>query len=138
MRVLVVEDNVLVALMIRNQLEQAGHAVVGTCASASDAWKTAAGAAPDCALVDIDLADGRTGCDLAARLTHELGIAVVFSTGQLDLALDCQDDAIGALVKPINPYTLVPVMAALERHRQGDEPDWPRDLTLFRRAQASG
>ena len=54
----VVEDVALIAMGVETILRDAGYAVLGPCASASDALAVLAAEMPDAALLDIGLADG--------------------------------------------------------------------------------
>ena len=68
-RVLIIEDNALIALDLETQMEDLGCDVVGVAVTAAQAIDTARRTLPDLALVDLQLADGagpalRTGCGL--------------------------------------------------------------------------
>lgn len=65
MRILVVEDDALIALSIEDILTEAGHTVVGLAPSKLRAAHLVQKTHPDMALIDIRLADGMTGIDLA-------------------------------------------------------------------------
>lgn len=86
MRLLLVEDNPLVAMMLEEELTRGGHLLLGPTASAADAREIVAGEPCDCAIIDMDLLDGRTGGDLAAELARGSATPVVFATGQPELA----------------------------------------------------
>ncbi len=133
MRVLVVEDNALVAMMVVDELEDAGFEVLGPAPSAADAFALVADAGCDCALVDIDLADGRTGPDIAAAMVDKYGATAIFMSGQRDLAFDYTDHAIGLLRKPVDPMTLVDAVNAVRRLRKNQAPKWPEEFEPFDR-----
>ncbi len=130
MKILVVEDEALVALQVESFLTGAGHEVVGIADSIASAEPLAAAAVPDLALVDVNLADGDSGIELAARL-RERGIAVLLATG------NCPPDltdaiAIGCLGKP---YGRDDVLLAVEVARAAADgkplPPVPQALKLF-------
>ncbi|WMS43080.1 response regulator [Acuticoccus sp. MNP-M23] len=131
MRVLVVEDNALVAMMVVEELEDAGFDVLGPANTAADAMKLVSGKGCECALVDIDLADGRTGPDIAASLVKDHGATAIFMSGQRDLALDYTDYAIGLLRKPVDPAALVETLKAVAMLRADEAPEWPSDFERF-------
>jgi two-component system, response regulator PdtaR len=80
-RVLIVEDEALVALNAEAVLEGGGFVVTGVAMTFAQAQALAAAAVPpDVALVDVNLADGRTGPDVAVLLVAQ-GCAVVVATG---------------------------------------------------------
>ncbi len=85
-RILVIEDEAIVALDLRAQLEARGHVVVGVAASAAEAMALARSTRPDLALTDIRLRGGDDGVEVAEALARELGTAVVFLTAYRDAA----------------------------------------------------
>lgn len=80
-RVLIVEDDPVIAFGAQLALELAGFAVVGVADTAEAARQLSGLTVPHVALVDLNLADGRTGMEIAAAL-HRNGTAVVMATGQ--------------------------------------------------------
>ncbi len=112
LRVLVIEDEALVALEIESFLMAAGHAVVGVAedrASAAELVRQMQ-PRPDLALVDIRLARGASGLQVAADLSA-LGIAVLFVTGNCP-AERGQGLAVGCLHKPFTEGELLASIAA--------------------------
>ena len=119
-RVLVVEDEGLVALEIEMFLAGAGHKVVGTAADRAGAMALARAERPDLALVDMRLSGGDSGLDLAAELSA-LGIPVLFVTGNCP-AEDgsAVATAVGCLHKPFDERQLLAAVALAERLARGD------------------
>jgi CheY-like chemotaxis protein len=80
LRVLIVEDELLIAMSVETALIDAGHIVEGIAAGQNEAIKLAEDVKADCAVVDITLGpgDGR----LVAKALAAQGIAVLFATGQ--------------------------------------------------------
>jgi PAS domain S-box-containing protein len=83
-RILVVEDEAVVALDVQGRLRRLGYEVVGTASSYASALSQAAEARPDLVLMDIALRDGPDGIAAAERLRAELGVPVVFLTAFAD------------------------------------------------------
>ena len=79
-RVLVVEDEVIVAMMIEDMLADLGFEVVGPALDLQRALPLAQGAAIDLALLDVNL--GR-GCQSfpVADILRERGVPFLFATG---------------------------------------------------------
>lgn len=78
-RILVVEDEAIVALDLADMLESNGAVVLGPASTVADARRLIAGAAVDCAVLDVNL-----GRESVAPLVRELGdlkIPFVFMTG---------------------------------------------------------
>jgi len=109
LRVLVVEDEAVVAMDIRSQLERLGYEVVGTASSAGKGVETARSSSPDLVLMDIQLAGDRDGIDAARQVRDELKIPVVFLTAFADektLAKAKEVSPYGYIVKPFDEQDL--------------------------------
>lgn len=76
---LVVEDELLVALDIESILSEAGLDVIGPASSAAEALELIAGHTPDAALIDANLG-GQPSIEVARTLT-ELGVPFAYVTG---------------------------------------------------------
>ncbi len=109
LRILIVEDEILIALELESLLQDAGHEVVGMAASSQDAVALGQRLRPDLALVDIHLTDGPTGVEVARRLSEQ-GVAVLFMTAN---AKRIPDDCAGARGVIGKPYTERGVRQAL-------------------------
>ena len=115
LRVLVVEDNALVAFDLEDSLERFGHQVVARAASASGAVLAAAEHRPDLVLMDVSLADGSDGIQAAIDIREQVGTPAVFVTGYTDRATRqraAEARPVGMLHKPVQPAD---VAAALQR-----------------------
>jgi CheY-like chemotaxis protein len=86
LRVLVVEDEVLIALALENFLEQFGCQIVGIAGSTSDALRIIRTAAIDVAVVDVKL-ENETAYALADALIAA-GRPFVFATGLMANEID--------------------------------------------------
>lgn len=110
LRILIVEDEFLIALELESLLQDAGHHVVGIAASSEEAIALGRERAPDLAFVDIHLADGLTGIDVARHLSDEHHVTVLFMTAN---AKRIPDDFAGARGVIAKPYTERGVREAL-------------------------
>lgn len=109
-RILVVEDEALVALSIAAVLKASGHSVVGTAASMADAIAAAETHRPDVALMDIRLNGPGDGIEAARVLQERLGVRVVYLTAQTDPGTRARAEATGPrgyLSKPFTPGDLL-------------------------------
>lgn len=79
-KVLIVEDEAVIALNLELQLETLGYSVVGMCARAEDAIDKVCTLAPDLVLMDIQLAGNMDGIEAASVIRSQLKIPVVFLT----------------------------------------------------------
>ncbi|MBB3017513.1 CheY-like chemotaxis protein [Microvirga lupini] len=110
LRILVVEDEILIALELESLLQDLGHDVVGIAASSEDALSLARDLKPDLAFVDIHLSDGPTGVDVARHLGNEHQVTVLFMTAN---AKRIPEDFAGAWGVIAKPYTERGVREAL-------------------------
>ena len=78
-RVLVVDDEVLVAMLITDMLEDLGHQVVGPAHDLEEGLSLAKTEALDCAILDISL-NGRSSMPIA-ELLRERGVPFMFASG---------------------------------------------------------
>ncbi|HEX2552467.1 MAG TPA: response regulator [Microvirga sp.] len=111
LQILIVEDEILIALELESLLQDSGHSVVGIAASSEEALALGAECRPDLAFVDIHLADGPTGVEVARSLAREHGIMVLFMTANAKRIPDDFTDAHGVISKP---YTERGVQQALD------------------------
>jgi two-component system, response regulator PdtaR len=110
LRILIVEDEFLIALELESLLQDAGHNVVGIAASSDEAVALGRELSPDLAFVDIHLADGLTGIDVARELSDQHGVTVLFMTAN---AKRIPEDFAGARGVIAKPYTERGVKEAL-------------------------
>jgi CheY-like chemotaxis protein len=98
LRLLVVEDEVMISTLIEDMLEELGHHIVGLAASVEEAAGLAAGAEFDVALLDVNL-QGRTVESIAATLARR-GKPFVFTTGYGERAIPAEFKDRPMLPKP--------------------------------------
>jgi CheY-like chemotaxis protein len=83
MNILIVEDNPVIAMDLSWILEDLGHRVCGTADTAAKGIDECAHSRPDVVMVDLNLADGRTGLALVNTLA-QLRIPSVIVSGETD------------------------------------------------------
>ena len=83
-RILVVEDDFLVAMQMESALTEAGFDVAGVASTSEDAVELALSERPRLAVMDIRLAGARDGIDTALQLFAEQGIRCIFATAHHD------------------------------------------------------
>ena len=123
MKVLIVEDEYLIAIEVEATLNDADFEVVGIAASADEAVALAGATRPDIVLMDIRLAGKRDGVDAALELYRVHNIRCLFATAHLDQAIRTRAQAalpLGWLAKPYQPDGLI---AALKQALSPPRPD---------------
>ena len=79
-RILIIEDEMIIALDLENLVTELGHTVVGIATTREEAVRLAKEQEPDLVLCDIQLADGSSGIDAASDILNTLSIPVIFIT----------------------------------------------------------
>jgi len=130
MRILVVEDEILIALELESLLQDLGHDVVGIAASSEDALTLGQELKPDLAFVDIHLSDGPTGIEVARHLAAKHQVTVLFMTAN---AKRIPEDFAGAWGVIVKPYTERGVREALSyvMAGQASDSDGGRAVTFY-------
>jgi CheY-like chemotaxis protein len=124
-RILVVEDEGIVALQVRTTLERHGFTVTDTCASGAEAIASAAANPPDLVLMDMKIQGPLDGIGAAAAIQATRNVPVVYLTAHSEDVVVERAKATGPygyLLKPFNPQELcVTVEVALHKHRLDEE-----------------
>jgi DNA-directed RNA polymerase specialized sigma24 family protein/CheY-like chemotaxis protein len=79
-RVLLVEDNAIVADDLRDLVTGMGHEVCGLAATEADVFSLVESRRPTLAVMDVRLSDGGSGIDIARKLRKTRGVPVIFVT----------------------------------------------------------
>jgi CheY-like chemotaxis protein len=131
LRVIIIEDQALLAMELELVLGESGCDVVGCAMDQASAFAIADRERPDLALIDINLLDGMTGPRIAQRLVGDYGTAVVFLTANPEQIPDGFAGALGAVSKPFDEQTIRAVIDFARQfiqHRTVGEP--PRRFRL--------
>ena len=117
-RILICEDDPLIALGWSGLLIDEGYTVVGPAYRAEKALEMAYRHLPTLALIDIDLGGTIDGISVAAELAP-LGVAVVFITADYKrAAVEGREFAADILIKPVTESTVLRSIAAILQRKQ--------------------
>lgn len=120
-RILIVEDEVVVAADLAGKLERAGYGVLGTASRGEQALRMAEAAVPDLVLMDIRLAGPMDGIETAERLRATVDVPVVFLTAHSDretIKRASLSEPFGYVLKPFEERDLAAqVEIALYKHQ---------------------
>jgi len=132
MRILIVEDEALIAMVLADSLESAGHLVVGPASTMAEALALCEAMPPELALLDFNLADGSNGVDVARALLGRWGVPSIFASGEAVETRQARDIALGFIRKP---YGIETVLRSVEVAREvlggGDPRTVPAGFELF-------
>ncbi|WP_427156918.1 hybrid sensor histidine kinase/response regulator [Aliinostoc sp. HNIBRCY26] len=119
--ILIVEDEWVIALDIKQHLQRLGYRIAGTANSAHKALELVTINQPDLVLMDIYLQGNTTGIVAAHQILQQFNIPVVFLTAHADESTLKEAIAVhpyGYIVKPFEEQDLsIAIQVALANHR---------------------
>lgn len=119
-KVLIVEDELLIAMDLRGRLKDLGYEVLAIADTAEKAFNLAASCDPDLILMDIRLGGGSDGIEAAVAVRQCLDIPVIFLTSHADtqtLERAKLSDPFGYIVKPFGSIDFrATIEIALNKH----------------------
>jgi CheY-like chemotaxis protein len=120
-RILIVEDETIVAMTLEDALQGMGYSVAGTVSTAEDAIKMAGEARPDLILMDIRIQGEKDGIAAAEMINSLYHIPIVYLTAHSDdktLERAVKTQPYGFLIKPFRERELhSTIEIALYKHR---------------------
>jgi len=126
-RIIIVEDEAIIAAEIKSTLQLLGYTVVGHAMNGDKALDLFASTPADLILLDISIKGTLTGIDLARVVREKYDVPFVFLTSYSDkITLDKVKETgpYGYIVKPFNENDLkVNVELALYKHEEEHEND---------------
>jgi CheY-like chemotaxis protein len=120
-RVLIVEDEAIIAMDLKYRLRRMGYEVVACADTGEDAIRYARDMHPNLVLMDIQLKGPIDGIQAACQIRKDVDIPVIFTTAQNDLATERQIAkarplfSMGFPSKPFSDRTLQEIMGAMAR-----------------------
>ncbi len=120
-KILIVEDESIVAMALKDTLQSFGYTVVGTAIRGTDAIRLANETWPDLILMDIRIQGAMDGIETAERINAFYDIPVIFLTAYSDdgtLSRAIKTRSYGFLTKPFNERELYSnIEMAINKHR---------------------
>ncbi|PSL07340.1 LytR/AlgR family response regulator transcription factor [Cecembia rubra] len=137
-KILIVEDELVIAEDLKDVLEDLGYEVCGIAISAREALAMIEEKLPDIALLDIQIKGGKDGIDLAAEINEQYHLPFIMLTSHADLQTINRAKEVnpyGYLVKPFNEKE---ILAGIElalsnfakRHSKKENQESPEDFVL--------
>jgi CheY-like chemotaxis protein len=134
-RVMIVEDEAVVALHLRQELNRLGYTVAGTATAGDQALRMIEEVFPDVILMDIHIQGEIDGIETASRIPRYLHVPVIFLTAyseDVTLKRAGETHPYGYLIKPFLDRELhATIKMALVRSR-ADEAIRENEALLFR------
>lgn len=117
-RIVIAEDEQIIALGMQIFLSEAGHEVCGIAKTAAEAVRLVERHQPDLALLDVRL-ENSDGRDAAREIRAAWGIPAILVTGHLDRLQAEEAGAVGLLKKPYEPRRLLDMIETVMRWLEG-------------------
>ncbi len=106
-RVLIIEDESIIALDLETLVTELGHKVVGTAASKDEAVNKARMQQPGLVLADINLGEGGSGIDAVTEILRSFDIPIIFVTAYPERLLTGErPEPTYLITKPFLPETI--------------------------------
>ncbi|WP_332912932.1 response regulator [Algoriphagus boritolerans] len=105
LKILIVEDELVIAEDLRETLEELGYEVCGIAISSREALALIEEKSPDLALLDIQIKGGKDGIELAAEINENYHLPFLMLTSHADIQTINRAKEVnpyGYLVKPFN------------------------------------
>lgn len=135
-RILIVEDEIFVAIEIEHVVEQLGHVAIGIAPDKGAALRHAGKF--DVALVDLNLRDGPTGVEIGQTLARDHGATVLFMTANPAQLGDGISDTLGVIAKPVADSELRQAISFAVARHHGQDADAPMRMKRFDIMSAAG
>jgi CheY-like chemotaxis protein len=134
-RVLIVEDEAIVALHLKSELTKLGYVVAGIASTGEEALKLVNEAFPDAILMDIHIPGGMDGIETARQIPRYMHVPLIYLTAYSeDVTLNRAADTspYGYLIKPFVERELHATIKMAMMRSQADEAVRENEGRLFR------
>lgn len=110
-RIMIVEDEPLISMMLADWLEELGHETLGPAETVSEALQLIEETTPSAVILDVNLRNER--CDAVAEILNARSIPMVVATGShaAEVPPNCSNALV--IIKPYDFETVQQVIASL-------------------------
>jgi len=105
--ILIAEDDLLIADMAEELLVQHGYVVCGIGRNVTDSLALAQRHQPDLAILDVRLADGDLGTEIAGKLAGKQRLGILYVAGDITSVMLGNVHGHACLAKPYRPHDLL-------------------------------
>jgi two-component sensor histidine kinase/ActR/RegA family two-component response regulator len=139
LKVLIAEDDLMMADMLSNVLIESGYEVCGIARTADKAVELGERCKPDLAIFDLRLAEGGLGTEIAARLDGPGRPGILYATGNLGQVSLTNAYGDACLSKPYRPEDVVRALKIVEQIVSTGEASlpFPRGFHVIERSRVS-
>lgn len=138
LRILIVEDEALIAMDMQAMVEDSGHRVIAEAASTEDVERFASELCPDLAFVDIQLARGSSGLDVCQLIRQRWqDTFIVFVTANPSQIPEDYCGGHGVIPKPFSRSGLMTAMQYIEEGVCDPPPVSPQPSSFIASARSA-
>tara|TARA_R100000908_G_scaffold63604_1_gene45074 strand:- start:18419 stop:18814 length:396 start_codon:yes stop_codon:yes gene_type:complete len=114
-KILIVEDDMIISLVVENMIKKLGHTLVGKSASGEEAIDLALEHKPDIILMDIRLKGEMDGIEAVTRIKEHIDTDVIYLTGNSDKVNYDRAKATECIDLISKPFTIGELTRSLDR-----------------------
>ncbi|MDR9415359.1 MAG: response regulator [Gracilimonas sp.] len=114
-KILIVEDDMIISLVVENMIKKLGHTLVGKSASGEEAIDLALEHKPDVVLMDIRLKGNIDGIEAVIRIKEHIDTEVIYLTGNSDKVNYDRAKATECIDLISKPFTIGELTRSLEQ-----------------------
>lgn len=133
LKIIIVENDVMIADYLEDVLSEAGYEVCGIAADVDSAIALGRTSHPDLGVIDLRLSDGRYGTEVAAALCPGTTFGALYSTGNPDHPALRDALGVACLAKPYTPDALIAALGVVRQRMMGGKPSdaFPKGFKLL-------
>jgi CheY-like chemotaxis protein len=113
-KILIVDDDPVIATLIGSRLEKFGYSLTGKAHSPEEALQSVSDHPPDLILMDILLGEKMDGIALARKIRNDSRVPIVFITGATDDATIARAKEVGPSGFIVKPFDDINLRVAIE------------------------
>jgi DNA-binding LytR/AlgR family response regulator len=141
MKVLIIEDEFLIALSIQNALQKHDHNVCTIASNYTEAVSILENESPDIAILDLKLEGNKSGTDIAEKINETFKIPFIFLTSVTDQTLLNSLKYLnpsGIIIKPFNEHELIASLnLALFQYSKSDDSSTKKYIFIKQKSEYS-
>ncbi|MBF0392565.1 MAG: response regulator [Alphaproteobacteria bacterium] len=135
-KVIIAEDDFLIADLLEEVLVTAGYDVCGLASTVAEAVDLCNRLHPDLAVIDVRLGAGGVGTDVAAQIDSRANLGILYATGNAGHVVLTASDGEACITKPYLPDDIVRALRIVSEvvGTGTTSAPFPRNFQLLRKA----
>ena len=132
-KVMIAEDDIMIAEMMQDFLVSAGYEVCGIALTVAEGVELGESHQPDLAVLDLRLANGGLGTEIAAQLGRRGALGILYATANTGRIVLSSTDGDACITKPYSADDMVRALKIVEQIISTGvaSPPYPRGFQLL-------